>query len=86
VTSAVTIALSYVVGGLIPLAPYMILPSVVTGLYYSVGVTILALAIFGGVKARYTGIDAAKGAVQTVLIGGLAATVAFLIARLIHRG
>jgi VIT1/CCC1 family predicted Fe2+/Mn2+ transporter len=85
-TSAVTIALSYVVGGLIPLGPYMILPDVVTALYYSIGVTILALAVFGGVKARYTGIAALKGAMQTVLIGGLAATAAFFIARLIHRG
>jgi VIT1/CCC1 family predicted Fe2+/Mn2+ transporter len=64
----------------------MILPNVLTALYYSVGVTILALAVFGGVKARYTGIAPVKGAVQTVLIGGLAATVAFFIARLIHHG
>src|SRR6202161_1028847 len=35
-TSALTIAASYVVGGLIPLAPYILLSDVQTGLYYSV--------------------------------------------------
>jgi vacuolar iron transporter family protein len=83
--SAMTIAFSYIVGGLIPLAPYMILPDVQTGLWYSVAVTLLALAVFGWVKGRFTGINPFKGALQTVVIGGLAATVAFLIAKLISR-
>ena len=55
--SAVTIAASYIVGGLIPLAPYMLLSDVATGLYYSVGITLLALAVFGWVKGRFTGIS-----------------------------
>jgi len=83
--SALTIAASYIVGGLIPLAPYMILSDVQTGLWYSVGVTVLALAVFGWVKGRFTGINPFKGGLQTVVIGGLAATVAFLIAKLISR-
>ena len=37
--SALTIALSYVVGGLIPLAPYMSLASVISALWFSVGIT-----------------------------------------------
>lgn len=81
--SAATIAASYIVGGLIPLAPYMILSNVQTGLWFSVGVTLLALAVFGWIKGRFTGINPFKGAVQTVVIGGLAATAAFLIAKLI---
>ena len=48
--SALTIAVSYIVGGLIPLAPYILLSDVQKGLYYSVGVTLLALAVFGWVK------------------------------------
>jgi VIT1/CCC1 family predicted Fe2+/Mn2+ transporter len=83
--SALTIAASYIVGGLIPLAPYIILSDVQIGLWYSVGVTVLALAVFGWVKGRFTGISPFKGALQTVVIGGLAATVAFLIAKLISR-
>src|ERR1700680_3631029 len=81
--SALTSAASYVVGGLIPLAPYILLADVQTGLKYSVGVTLMALAVFGWVKATFTGINPLKGALQTVVIGGLAATAAFLIAKLI---
>jgi VIT1/CCC1 family predicted Fe2+/Mn2+ transporter len=35
------------------------------------------------VKGTFTGISPFKGALQTVVIGGLAAAVAFLIAKLI---
>jgi vacuolar iron transporter family protein len=83
--SALTIAASYIVGGLIPLAPYMILSDVRTGLWYSVAVTLLALAVFGWVKGRFTGISPFKGGLQTVITGGLAAGAAFAIAKLISR-
>lgn len=82
-TSAITIALSYVAGGFIPLSPYFILPTTATALYYSVAVTLIALAIFGYVKGRFTGTRPFRSALQTVLIGGLAAGAAFGIARLI---
>jgi vacuolar iron transporter family protein len=82
-TSALTIAMSYIVGGMIPLASYMLLPSVRTALWWSVGVTLLALAVFGWVKGRFTGINPFKGGAQTMVIGGLAAGAAFLIAKLI---
>jgi len=82
--SAVTIAGAYVVGGMIPLAPYMMLPDVTQGLRYSVGITLVALAVFGLIKSRFIGISAFKGAMQTVLTGGLAASAAFLLARLIE--
>ncbi len=81
--SAITIAASYIFGGLIPLAPYMALHSVVTGLWYSVGITLVALLIFGWVKAHFTGINPLHGGLQTVFTGGLAAAAAFFIARLI---
>jgi len=81
--SALTIAMSYIVGGMIPLAPYILLSDVQMGLWWSVGVTLLALAVFGWVKGRFTGINPMKGAVQTVVIGGFAAGAAFLIAKLI---
>jgi vacuolar iron transporter family protein len=80
--SAFTIAASYIFGGLIPLAPYMILRNVVTGLWASVAITLVALAAFGAVKAHFTGISRFRGALQTVTTGGLAAGAAFCIARL----
>jgi VIT1/CCC1 family predicted Fe2+/Mn2+ transporter len=80
--SATTIALSYIVGGLIPLAPYMV---VHTGaaLGLSVAITLLALVVFGGVKGRMTGSGTVRSAVQTAVIGGLAALVAYGLARLL---
>ena len=84
-TSALTIAGSYIVGGLIPLAPYMILRDVRSGLGYSIVVTLIAMAAFGWIKGRFTGINPLKGAMQTVLIAGLAAGTAFLLAKLISR-
>ncbi len=83
--SAFTIAISYIVGGMIPLAPYILFSDVQVGLYYSVGFTLLALAVFGWVKGTFTGIHPLKGAIQTVVTGGLAASAAFVIAKLISR-
>jgi len=81
--SAVTIALSYLVGGLIPLAPYMLMTSIPRALAASTAVTLLALFIFGYLKGSVTGTGAVKSALQTLMVGGLAAAVAFGIARLI---
>src|SRR5580700_2797997 len=83
--SAATIAASYVLGGLVPLFPYMIVASVSTALLLSVGVTLIALFAFGYVKGRFTGLPPLRGAIQTTVIGGLAAGAAFGIARLIGR-
>lgn len=80
--SAATIGASYIVGGLVPLAPYFFARDAAAALNASVGVTIAALALFGALKARFTGIPVARGAFQTALIGGAAAGAAFGIARL----
>jgi VIT1/CCC1 family predicted Fe2+/Mn2+ transporter len=79
--SALTIALSYVVGGLVPLAPYMALQNLQTALAASVAITLVALFVFGGVKGRLTGSGAGRSAIQTVVIGGIAAGAAYLLAR-----
>jgi VIT1/CCC1 family predicted Fe2+/Mn2+ transporter len=81
-TSALTIAGAYIAGGMIPLAPYMVIAHPRDGLWVSVLVTIVALAIFGYVKGYFTGTRPARSAMHTTLIGGLAAGAAFLIARL----
>jgi VIT1/CCC1 family predicted Fe2+/Mn2+ transporter len=81
--SAITIAGAYIVGGFIPLSSYTVLSSASTALAVSVIVTLVALAIFGYVKGRFTGARPLLSSAQTVLIGGIAATVAFLIARAI---
>jgi vacuolar iron transporter family protein len=82
-TSALTIAFSYIVGGLIPLSPYLLLPVARTALLTSVVVTLLALLVFGYIKGHFTGTSPVRSGLQTALIGGLAAAAAFLIARAI---
>ena len=81
--SGVVIAAAYIAGGLIPLGPYMLLPSTAAALPWSIALTGTALAVFGWIKGRFTGAWAPRSALQTVLIGGLAAAAAFLIARAI---
>jgi vacuolar iron transporter family protein len=81
--SALTIALSYVVGGIIPLSAYLIFADAHRALNVSIAVTLAALLVFGAVKGRFTGAPMIRSGLQTVLIGGLAAAAAFGIARLI---
>ena len=81
--SAITIGGAYVVGGLLPLSPYMLLDSTQQALVISACITGAALAGFGWLKAKATGLPAGRGAAQTLLIGGLAAGVAYLVAKLV---
>jgi vacuolar iron transporter family protein len=85
-SSAITIALSYVLGGLVPLGPYMLIPELSTALTVSVAVTLAALFVFGWVKGKLTGISPWRGGAQTVVIGGLASAAAFGLAKWIGRG
>ena len=79
--SAVTIAVSYILGGMVPLSSYMLLDNLQRALLASVAVTLLALFAFGYVKARMTGVSPFLGGLQTVVIGGLASAAAFGLAR-----
>jgi len=81
--SAATIAVSYIVGGLVPLAPYIFMQSARQALGVSVLATLIALGIFGFIKGHFTGTQPARGALQTVLIGGVAAAAAYGLARAI---
>ena len=86
--SALTIAGAYIAGGMIPLAPYIVTGKIIpaatsTALLYSVTLTLLALFVFGFIKGRFTGTRPMRSALQTALIGSLAAGAAFLIARAI---
>jgi len=83
--SALTIGLSYIIGGLVPLAPYMLISNAGSALLFSVIFTLLALLIFGYVKGRFTGGQPIRSALQTALIGGLAAAAAFGLAKLISK-
>lgn len=82
--SAVTIAVSYIVGGLVPLTPYMLLrhqPGL--ALLWSIATTLLALILFGIFKGRALNTSVWRSALQTAGIGSLAAAAAFGLARLL---
>jgi predicted membrane protein (TIGR00267 family) len=79
--SALTISLAYIAGGLIPLAPYFFFESVRSALLASVLVTLVALLVFGFIKGLFTTGKPVRSAIQTVVVGGLAASAAFLIAK-----
>ena len=81
--SAFNIAISYVLGGLIPLIPYFLLSDVLSALKISAIITIICLFIFGYLKNKTTGLSPIAGAIRVTLTGALAAGCAFGIARLI---
>ena len=81
--SAITIASAYVVGGLIPLSPYIASDTASAALLFSVVFTLAALLTFGFVKGRFTGMKPVRSALQTAFIGSVAAGAAYGIARAI---
>jgi len=89
-TSALTIAGAYFVGGLLPLSPYFFVEGVLEALYISVAVMVLALFVFGYGKTcvvvGWTGRvrDGAWGGVQMVVVGGAAAAAAMGLVRLFN--
>jgi VIT1/CCC1 family predicted Fe2+/Mn2+ transporter len=83
--SALTIGLSYVAGGILPLAPYAMKLPVSVALAWSAGLTLLALLSFGAAKGKVTGIRMLRAAVETAVVGSLAAGSAYFLARLVNR-
>ena len=94
--SAATIALGYFLGGLVPLIPYFCVKDneVLVGLWWSIGIMIVALFTFGYVKTgivsgwrgRENILAGLKGATQMVIVGGVAAGAAVGIVRAINSG
>lgn len=80
--SALNIGLSYVVGGLVPLAPYFFTETPHEGLVWSAGVTVLCLFVFGYIKSRVTGQPPFAGALKVMMIGVVAAAAAYFVAKL----
>jgi VIT1/CCC1 family predicted Fe2+/Mn2+ transporter len=82
--SAVTIGLSYIVGGIIPLSPYFFIADSQKALYYSCAITMVCLFAFGYLKSKVTGQPPFAGAIKVLIIGALAAAAAFFMAKLIN--
>lgn len=82
--SAMTIAIAYILGGLVPLVPYMFIPSATEAVLFSVAVTLVALLVFGFVKGYFTGNRPLRSALETALIGAIASAAAFGLAKAFH--
>jgi vacuolar iron transporter family protein len=82
--SAFNIGVSYIVGGLVPLSPYFFVTSTQQGLIISIIITLICLYVFGFFKSRITGVNPITGGLKIMLIGALAAGVAFGVTRLIE--
>ncbi|KND47291.1 MAG: putative membrane protein [Parcubacteria bacterium C7867-004] len=73
--------LSYVIAGFIPLAPYLISTGD-TAFYWSIGLSVLALAVVGFVQAKISKVPAFSRTVRMVLLGGFAIGIGILVGRL----
>jgi len=82
--SALTIALAYVLGGTVPLLPYIFIPRAQEAVVASAIVTIFALLIFGYAKGYFTDNRPFRSAMQTAFIGVIASAAAFGLAKAVH--
>ena len=80
--SARNIGVAYIVGGIVPLSAYLFTDTPESGLIISSIITILCLMVFGYYKSKVTGQPPFRGAFRTMLIGLLAASAAYFVARL----
>jgi VIT1/CCC1 family predicted Fe2+/Mn2+ transporter len=78
--TALLIAAGYVIGGIIPVLPYVFSRSANGGLFVSCLVTVAALFMFGYFKAKLTSQQKWSGAIRSALIGCVSATAAYLVA------
>ncbi|KAI4369043.1 hypothetical protein MLD38_017535 [Melastoma candidum] len=79
--SAATRTTSYVIGGVVPLAPYVVGPVARQAMAASAVVTIVALLVFGFIKGYFTGDKPLKSAITTAFIGAIASVAAYSIAK-----
>lgn len=80
--SALTIGISYALGGVVPLLPYFFTSTPFEGLIWSAVTTLICLFIFGYFKSKATGQHPWLGALKVTLIGAVAAAAAFGVAKL----
>ena len=85
--NAFVMGTAYVIGGSVPVLPYLVLP-ISTAMPISIAGTLLALFLFGGLKGRIVKQVWWRSGLEMLLIAGVAALVGFFIGqaadRLIH--
>lgn len=84
VGNAGVMGVSYVMGGLVPVLPYLLLP-IGTAMWVSVGVAFTALFTIGGLKGSLVGKSWWKSGAEMLVVAGLAGVAGYLIGRLAGR-
>ena len=76
--SGLLIFLSYVVAGLVPLAPYLFLAPA-QAIPISVALALVGLTILGVVKGKLTKLNPLKSALEVLVIGGVATSIGIVV-------
>lgn len=79
--AAVVMFVSYVVAGLIPLAPY-VFSHTRAAVWWSIALTLIALALLGALNAHIFRVRVWKDALLTLLMGGLAIGVGIVVGQI----
>ncbi len=80
--TAITIALSYIIGGIIPVLPYFLFADKTLARLNAVAASLLALLAFGFLKSYVNKEPLFWGSIRMMLLGGLAGAAAFMVASL----
>ncbi len=78
IPEALIMGVSYIVGSVFPLVPYVFLP-VPTALPMSIILTIVALVIVGIIKGRLASLNLMRSVLEIVIVGGVSALGGYLL-------
>jgi predicted membrane protein (TIGR00267 family) len=82
--NALVMGTAYVVGGIIPVTPYVLLP-IHQAMPLSIGGTLLALFLFGGLKGRVVKQSWWRSGLEMLTVAGVAALAGYVIGQLVDR-
>ncbi|OGH66488.1 MAG: hypothetical protein A3J66_04370 [Candidatus Magasanikbacteria bacterium RIFCSPHIGHO2_02_FULL_47_14] len=83
--SGVAMGVSYIIGGAIPLIPYLLFSNVSTAIVASLVVTPVGLMGLGALVTRYSKQPWVKIGVEMVLLGGTAAAVGYFVGQMVEK-
>ena len=80
---ALAIGLSFLIGGLVVLTPFLILPALSTGFIVSAAAFLALMAVCGVWKSSFLHRNAAAGAFIQLLVGSIAGLLTFFVGRIL---
>jgi len=81
VKNGMVMFVSYFISGLVPLFPYIILPTV-SAFWYSIGASLGALFILGVVGGKISRVNIFRNGLKTFVIGGIAVAVGVVVGKI----